>query len=314
MLEGFGGFAFDDVAQSFLAAIGLGQIQLIEDEQRDGKDGGDGNDRHGDAVEAHPGGLHGGELAVAVHDAEDHQHADEDAERRDEVNHAGGEIDEVLADGDEGSLVFDDVAEQLEEGEDEHEHDKGNEHHYKCQDKFAEHVLVEDERKAAAGAFAGSRSGGGGGSGGFFGTEAEPVADGGKGGESGASGGHLAKQDNATDGESDVGLPDTEEGGKLVLAREGGAGGRKEVVDEDEADGEHETGALAAAPRGDAERDADEHQDQAGRGIGEALFEFNFVEAAVAAVSARKNLAIAHGEDGSVAVAQVKLLLGAGFE
>jgi hypothetical protein len=33
MLEGLGGFAFDDVAQRFLPTIGLGQVQLVEHEE-----------------------------------------------------------------------------------------------------------------------------------------------------------------------------------------------------------------------------------------------------------------------------------------
>ena len=175
---------------------------------------------------------------------------DEDTERGDEIDHAGREVDEVFTHGDQRRFIADDVAEQLEEGKDEHEHDKCNEHHYKCHKEFAEDVLVEDERKTAAGrAFAGGdlyRASGGGR---LLGAQAEPVAERGECRDSGAAGGHLAQQHNAAHGKDQVGLPNAEEDGDLVLASERGAGGREEVVDEDQGNGENEAGAFAAAPR-----------------------------------------------------------------
>jgi len=179
MLKGLRRLAFNDVAQRLLAAIGLREVELVEHEERNGQDRCDGYNRHGNAVEADACGFHGGQLAVAVHDAEDHQHTNEDAERGDEVDHAGGEIDEVLADRYQGSSVPDDVAQQLEEGEDEHEHDKCNEHHDKCGDKLTQYVLVEDQGETAAGqALADWQADGSGRHCGFFGAEAKPVAEG----------------------------------------------------------------------------------------------------------------------------------------
>ena len=87
----------------------------------------------------------------ALMNAENDQHGDQHAQRSDGVDHAGGEIHQVVADGDERSAVADDVAEQFEEGEDQHKHHEADEHHRKCGKELREHVLVEDERKASAG-------------------------------------------------------------------------------------------------------------------------------------------------------------------
>ena len=72
-------------------------------------------------------------------------------------------------------------------------------------------------------------------------------------------------------GEQQVGRPHGEEGGDLVLPAQRDAGIGKQVVDEDQQNGKDEAGALAAAPRGHAQRNAHQHQHQAGRGIGKRL-------------------------------------------
>ena len=80
-----GGLAFDDVAQRLLAAVGLGQIELVEEEEADGEDGGDGDDGNHQAVKADAGGLHGDDLRVAVEHAEGDEHGDEHSQRSDLV-------------------------------------------------------------------------------------------------------------------------------------------------------------------------------------------------------------------------------------
>ena len=78
--EGLGGSAFDDGEEGFLAAVGGGEVELVEGEERGGDDGGE--DEHGgdDAVEADAGGLHGGELRRAGERAEGDEDGDQDAE------------------------------------------------------------------------------------------------------------------------------------------------------------------------------------------------------------------------------------------
>ena len=60
--------------------------------------------------------------------------------------------------------------------------------------------------------------------------------------------------------------------------REGGADLGEQVVDEDEDDGDDEAGGFTSTFGGDAEGDADEHEDETGKGIGEALVELDAVD------------------------------------
>jgi hypothetical protein len=63
--------------------------------------------------------------------------------------------------------------------------------------------------------------------------------------------------------------------GILVLLAQGDAGGREEVIEKDQQDGVDEAGALAAAPRGHAQGNADQHEHQAGCGIGKAVVQLD---------------------------------------
>ena len=120
--------ALDDVAQRLLPAVGLGQIELVEEKQAHGKDGGDGDDGNHQPVEADAGGLHGDDFAVAVEHAEGDQHGDQHRQRRDLVEHAGRQVDQVVADGGQRNVIAQDVADQLKEGEDQHQQDKAGQH------------------------------------------------------------------------------------------------------------------------------------------------------------------------------------------
>ncbi len=50
--EGLGGLALDDGAEGFLAAVGGGEVELVEGEERSADDGGEDEDGGDDAVEA----------------------------------------------------------------------------------------------------------------------------------------------------------------------------------------------------------------------------------------------------------------------
>ena len=107
--DGLRRFALDDVAQSLLPAVGLGQIVLIEKEEADRQNGGDGDDGNHQPVKADTAGLHGNDLGVAVEYAECDQHGDQHGQRGDLVKHAGGEVDQIFAD----SIPADVVAENV---------------------------------------------------------------------------------------------------------------------------------------------------------------------------------------------------------
>ena len=142
--------ALDDVAQRLLPAVGLGQIVLVEEEQADGQDRGDGDDGNDQPVEADAGGLHGDDLAVAIEHAEGDQRGNEHRQRRDLVEHAGRQVDQVVAHRGQRDVVAQDVAHQIEEGEDDHEQHKAGQHHEEHADELAHDVLVQNARKNAA--------------------------------------------------------------------------------------------------------------------------------------------------------------------
>ena len=150
MKDGLRRAALDDVAQLLLAAIGLGQVELVEQEEADGENRGDRHDGNDQAVQADAGGLHGDDFAVAIEHAEGDQHGDEHGQRSDGVKHAGGEVDQVKADGGERGVVADDVADQLKEGEDEHEQHEAAQDQEKHAQELAQDVLIEDAGKRAA--------------------------------------------------------------------------------------------------------------------------------------------------------------------
>ena len=52
MEDGLRRAALDDVVQSLLPAVGLGQIELVEEKEADGEDGGDGDDGNHQPVKA----------------------------------------------------------------------------------------------------------------------------------------------------------------------------------------------------------------------------------------------------------------------
>ena len=149
--EGLGGLVLDDGEESFLAAVGGGEVELVEGEEAGGDEHGDDEDGRDDAVEADAAGLHRGELGGAIECAEGDEHGDERAEGSDVVEDVGDEVDEVLADGDQGRAVAEDGADELEEGEDEEECGEGEEDDGEVGGVLAHDVVVEQERELDAG-------------------------------------------------------------------------------------------------------------------------------------------------------------------
>ncbi len=92
------------------------------------------------------------------------------------------------------------------------------------------------------------------------------------------------------------------------------AGEGEEVVDEDQCDGHHKAGALAAPPGGEAERNSDQHQNQAGRRVGEPLVHFDQVGFAAGTLGVLVEHVVAHGQNGGVIAADVGIFLGANGE
>ena len=317
--DGLGRFAFDDVAESLLFAIGLGQIELVEEKEGDGEKGGDGDDGNHQPVKAYACSLHGDDFAVAVEHAEGDQHGDEHGQGSDLVKHTGGEVDEVGADCEESNVVAQDVGQQIEDGEDQHEQNEAQQHHGEHIEELKHHVLVEDAGKDAVGCGAlGARlkpaeetaqgCGAGPGRGGrieFLETRG-PTGDG---IEDAAAAGHLPEEKEAADGEKDVGRPNGEEGGNPVLTAQGDADEGERVIEDDQQDGKDPGGALSAAAGGDAERNGHQHEHEAGRRIGEAFVQFDEEALAVGAVGAEAQFAQGEGVDDGVEASQMAFVL-----
>ena len=120
----------------------------------------------------------------------------------------------------------------------------------------------------------------------FFGA-LEPASDGCDGGQGRAAGRHLPQQKQAEGREQDVYQPHADDDGQFFLSGQGGSGGRQEVVDEDQQHREDEARSFAATPGSEAQGDADEHEDEAGRGKREPLLQFDEVGASLRFVTAR---------------------------
>ena len=119
--EGLGGLVLDDGEESLLAAIGGGEIDLVEGEEAGGDEDCYDEDRRDDAVEADAAGLHRGEFGGAVQRSEGDEDCDQSTERCDVVEDEGDEVDEVFANGDERRAVAEDGTDEFEEGEDQKE-------------------------------------------------------------------------------------------------------------------------------------------------------------------------------------------------
>ena len=78
-----------------------------------------------------------------------------------------------------------------------------------------------------------------------------------------------------TAAKSRLARPDRDERRAACSGGQRDAGVGEDVVEKDQQNGEDEAGALAAAPRGHAQRNAHQHQHQAGGGIGEAVVQLD---------------------------------------
>ncbi len=122
---------------------------------------------------------------------------------------------------------------------------------------------------------------------------------------------HLAQQQQAGNAEEDIRRPHSGKDGNLALARQRNADDREEVVDENQSNGYHKAGALAAAPRCHAEGNTDQHQNQAGSGVRVSLVQFDEVDSAPRSLGVLVEHMVAHSEDGGVILADVRIFLGA---
>ena len=97
--EGLWRVTLDSAAQRFLPAIRAGQVVVVKDEQANGQNRRDRDDGNHQTIQADSGGFHGHNFAVAIENAKGHQRCDQYGQRRDLIDHAGGKVEQIVANG-----------------------------------------------------------------------------------------------------------------------------------------------------------------------------------------------------------------------
>ena len=286
---GLGRLAFNLVAERVLTLIGVGKVDVVENEKaRSERDPGK-EKRNGEAIEADAAGFEGDDFVVFAEDAEGNENGDQSAEWRELIDEIGDEVAEIVDDNEERHVVTSNVVEEFEEGEDFEEEDEGGHDDEEVVEETAEEVEVDDGREARGG-FGDSRKApvrnagcaGDGREGPDFDAltaeqapESGKTGDGGEGSTLAAVAFHAREKSEAGKSEDDVGSPHPSGGRDNALAREAGADDEEKIVSGDDDDGEEGAGGTSSATRLSAERDGDESKDEAGDGKSKTLVKFD---------------------------------------
>src|SRR6516164_4027076 len=276
--------ALDDGAVGVLTLVGVGQVGVVEDEEREG-DGETGEkQRHRETIEGNAAGLEGHDFVVLTENADGDENGNEGAKRSELVDGVGNEVAEIVHHHDKGGVVAADVFGQFEEGEDFEEEEEGEHDEEELVEEASKDVEIDDGRKTRVngggdGAVFGTGRGDAGANGSFATAEepAESAVAREKTGERrfAAIAFHARKQSESGDAENNVGGPHAESGADDALPSVPGAGDKKQIVGRDDENGKERTGGTAAAPGLRAERNGDKCEDEAGDREGEALVEFD---------------------------------------
>ena len=282
-------FAFDLVAKSVLALVGVGQIGVVKNKKAHGESEAGKEKRNGEAIEADAAGFEGNDFVVFAKDSESDENGDESAKRRELVDEIGDQVAEIVDDYEERDVMPGDIVEELEEGKDFEEEDEGGQDDGEVVEEAAEQVDIDDGREAGGGFGDGGeaavgrvgRAGCGRERPDFDALAAEKAPESGKTGESGegsrlaAVAFHAGKESEAGKGEDCVSSPHS--GGRRddALAREAGADDEEEVVRGDDDNGEESACGASAATGLGAKRDGDQGKDETGGGESETLMKFN---------------------------------------
>ena len=73
-----------------------------------------------------------------------------DSKRRDGIDHAGGEIEQICADRRECNVIANDVSNEFEKCENQHEHDEAGQHQYEHPEELAHDIGIEQAREKPA--------------------------------------------------------------------------------------------------------------------------------------------------------------------
>ena len=310
---GLRGLSLDLVTKRVLALVGVGEIGVVENEKRGGKDQAGEKQREGEAVEADAAGLEGDDFVVFAENAEGDEGGDESGERRKLVDEIRNQETEIVDDDQEGDAVASDVVEEFEKGEGFKEQDESAEDQEEIVGEAAEHIDVNDGRKVggserkglvkgfaiflanglaslAAGAALANQS-----------APGHETRDEGKRRRLAPIAFHTRQKREAGEDEYDVGGPHANGRQNDALARQSGAHDEQQIVAGDDEDGEKRAGGASPAARLRAEGHGDQCESKAGEGKGEALVEFNAgiapAGAAIVPQIAERTFGIAEGAD-----------------
>ena len=139
------GRALDLIAQRGLAAIGGGDVVIIEGQQAAAKHNRGDEQRQRKAVEAHAASFEGGDFVLLAHDAEREQHGHQHADGRHVVDQLGVRKNRYVKHGDEVAVAHH-VAHQLEEVVDENQRDKAEQHQREIEQEARQDVRIDNLR------------------------------------------------------------------------------------------------------------------------------------------------------------------------
>ncbi len=142
--------AFDLIVQRFLALVGVGQIELVGEEQsycqrRSGHD-----HRRDDAVDAGSSGLDGGNFVGPLHHAKRDQHGEQHDQRSHIVKQIGRDVEQVLRDDGGRNLVAKNVSQKFEQGKHNDEDEEGGKDKSEVDEEVAQDVVIDQSRKGGA--------------------------------------------------------------------------------------------------------------------------------------------------------------------
>ena len=274
----------------------MGQINLFENEKPCSQERRHDHHRDHDAIDTDAGRLHGHDFVVALQDAERDQHCQKHAEVQVVVEKVRRHIGQVRADHERGDMVAQNVVQQLEECEHQSENHEAGDDQAQIAEEVFEHVVVEqhgevqtEESGPCFGAAVGAGIIGNADRAGSRGPDllAQPFPKTAQHANVDGPFFYAVQESGASSQENKIGQPGSERNRDFAFLGERDSDEGKRVVGKHEDDGENESAGLAALFGGEAERNANQREHEAGGGQGEAAVELQCGPACVEAACAR---------------------------
>ena len=144
---GLRGFALDPVAERVLTLVGVGEIELVREKEHTRDQRGDDQNRNDKTVKTDTGGLDCRDFVRPLQQSKGDQHRQQHAEGRGVVQKIRYYVQQVFADRKRRHLIPKYVAQQLEQGEYQQQHQESSDDHGEIERKVAQHIIVQDCRE-----------------------------------------------------------------------------------------------------------------------------------------------------------------------